>query len=161
MTDPTASPWWVVAMASLPSIASGFWVSWRWWVERGDKLHDGTLTREERIQRDLDDQRMQLSKRDAEWFDRLRIELARTEEKLKETEADRDRGWALARYWHRYTHELFRQFRNIAHDTANVMQWAVWVKKHYPDVEMPQVEIPPRQEPPMNLEDPLKQASPP
>jgi hypothetical protein len=42
MTDPTASPWWVVAMASLPSIASGFWVSWRWWVERGDKLHDGS-----------------------------------------------------------------------------------------------------------------------
>ena len=106
MIDAASGPWWVVAAAAAPSVASGFWVFWRWRVERGDKIQEGTLTREQSLLRDLEAQRLALSRDQAELFERLRTELARLQTRLLEIERDRDRGWDLARWWNQRAHEL-------------------------------------------------------
>lgn len=106
MAEFAGSPGWVVTVAAVPSAASGLWVFWRWWVERRDKLSEGALTREQAALRDLELQRTALSREQAESFDRLRSELARTQARLAEMERDRDRGWDLARWWNRRAHEL-------------------------------------------------------
>jgi hypothetical protein len=106
MTDLASGPWWVVTAAAAPSVASGLWVFWRWWVERGDNLNDRVHTREQVLLRDLETQRAALSREQAELFDRLRNELMRTQARLAEVEQDRDRGWDLARWWNQRAHEL-------------------------------------------------------
>jgi len=90
----------------MPSAASGVWVFWRWWVERRDRLQEGALSREQVLFRDLESQRAALSREQSELFDRLRTELARAQARLAEVEADRDRGWDLARWWNQRAHEL-------------------------------------------------------
>lgn len=106
MAEPANGPWWVVAAASAPSLASGAWVLWRWWFERGDKLHGDAAGREQSLMRDLESQRAALSRDHAELFDRLRNELERTQKRLLAVERDRDRGWDLARWWNQRAHEL-------------------------------------------------------
>ena len=92
--------------AAIPSIASGLWVFWRWWFDRGDARSAVQLTREQALLRDLEQQRAALSKEQADLFDRMRAELLRCQGRLAEVEHDRDRGWDLARWWNRRAHEL-------------------------------------------------------
>ncbi len=106
MPDLANSPWWVVTAAAAPSVASAVWVLWRWWVERGDKLQDTVAGREQTLLRDLELQRVALSKEHADLFERLRNELGRVHQRLSEVERDRDRGWDLARWWNQRAHEL-------------------------------------------------------
>ncbi len=106
MADVAGNPWWVVTAAALPSAASGIWVFWRWWIERDDRLKEGAHSREQVLLRDLESQRAALSREQAELFDRLRTELARTQARLADVEGDRDRGWDLARWWNQRAHEL-------------------------------------------------------
>ena len=106
MSDLGIGPWWIALAGGVPSVASGLFVFWRWWVERGDKRHDTALTREERLAHELDAQRAALSREQAELFDRVRAELARVQARNVELERDRDRGWDLARWWNRRAHEL-------------------------------------------------------
>jgi len=101
-----ATPWWVVAAAAVPSVASGLWVFWRWWVDRGDARAAVLLTREQTVLHDLELQRAALGKDQAELFDRIRTELVRCQLRLTELERDRDRAWDLARWWNRRAHEL-------------------------------------------------------
>lgn len=98
MTDLVSSPSWVVSLAALPSIASGVWVYWRWWIERTDKKTDGAITREQNWAKELEAQRAALSREQADLFDRLRSEVARVQARLTDVEQDRDRGWDLARW---------------------------------------------------------------
>jgi hypothetical protein len=100
------SPWWVVLAASFPSLASGAWMVWRWWTERADRHAAGLLSGEERAVREVEAQRLALSREHADLFDRIRNELIRCQARLGEVERDRERGWDLARYWHRRAHEL-------------------------------------------------------
>ena len=58
MTDLASGPWWVVTVASAPSVASGLWVLWRWWIERGDKLPESISTHEQTLFRDIEAQRV-------------------------------------------------------------------------------------------------------
>ena len=106
MADVPNGPWWVIIAASAPSAASGLWVLWRWWIERGDKLHGDVTIREQTLLRDLEAQRVALSREQADLFERLRNELERTQKRLLEVERDRDRGWDLARCWNQRSHEL-------------------------------------------------------
>ena len=84
----------------------GAWVALRWWADRRERRETAVMTREERLARDLDAQRAALSKEHADLFDRMRTELVRCQTRLVELERDRDRGWDLARWWHRRAHEL-------------------------------------------------------
>lgn len=106
MVDFVGNPWWVVAAGALPSIASGVWVMWRWQMERTDRKEDGALTREERMARELEAQRVALSKEQSDLFERLRAELGRLQARTLELERDADRGWFLARFWNGRAHEL-------------------------------------------------------
>ena len=106
VTDPMANPWWVVLVGALPGSVSGAWVALRWWADRRERRQTAVLTREERLARDLDAQRAALSREHADLFDRMRTELVRCQTRLVELERDRDRGWDLARWWHRRAHEL-------------------------------------------------------
>ncbi len=106
MSEQVGGPWWVVAAAALPSAASGIWVVWRWWVERGDRRSEGMLSREERLTREVEQQRAALSREQADLFDRMREELARCQGRLSAVERERERGWDLARFWHQRAHEL-------------------------------------------------------
>ena len=142
MAELAGSPVWVVAAAAIPSAASGLWVFWRWWVERRDKLTAGTFTREQALMRDLEVQRAALSREQAEVFDRMRAELGRTQARLVEVERDRDRGWELARWWNRRSHELRHAGLNAqgmvgsfcARDDVDAPAW--------PDMTVPGLEDP-------------------
>jgi hypothetical protein len=106
MIATTNGPWWVVTAAAAPSVASALWVLWRWWIERGDKLHEDVNSREQTLLRDLEAQRVALSREQAELFERLRTEVERIRQRLQEAERDRDLGWDLARWWNQRAHEL-------------------------------------------------------
>lgn len=106
MAEAAGGPWWVVAAAALPSMASGVWVVSRWWVDRADRHADDATSREERLAREVESQRAALSREQAELFDRIRVELVRCQTRLVEVERDRDWAWDLARHWHRRSHEL-------------------------------------------------------
>jgi ABC-type nickel/cobalt efflux system permease component RcnA len=106
MPDVAHGPWWVVAAAAAPSVASAIWVLWRWWIERGDKLHETVTSREQTLLRDLEAQRVALSREQAELFERLRTEVERIRLRLVEVEQDRDHGWDLARWWNQRAHEM-------------------------------------------------------
>lgn len=142
MIDLTNSPWWVVTAAAAPGTASGFWVFWRWWVERRDRLHEGALSREQVLLRDLEAQRAALCREQADLFDRLRTELARTHARLAEVEQSCDRGWDLARWWNQRAHDLRHAALNAqamvagfcSHEGVDVPLW--------PDMELPGLEEP-------------------
>ena len=110
---PDSNPWWVVIAAAVPSGASGVWVVWQWWAGRSDKKTEVTLTREERLMRDMDARVQTAAKIDADLIAQGRTEITRLimrceafERQRDALEADRDRGWDLARWWNRRAHEL-------------------------------------------------------
>lgn len=142
MADLAGSPWWVVSAAVLPSAASGLWVFWRWWVERGDKLSEGALSREQATLRDLETQRAALSREQAELFDRLRTELARTQLRLDELEQDRDRGWDLARWWNHRAHELRHAGLNAQAMVAGFCAREGVEAPEWPEMSVPGLEDP-------------------
>lgn len=142
MIDLAGGPWWVVTAAAAPSVASGFWVFWRWWVERGDKIQDGALTREQSLLRDLETQRLALSRDQAELFERLRTELARMQMRLLEVERDRDRGWDLARWWNQRAHELRHAGLNAQTIVAGFCSREDVEVPAWPDMGVPGLEDP-------------------
>lgn len=142
MAEVAGGPWWVVTAAAIPSIASGLWLFWRWWIERGDKLSDGAAAREQLLMRDLEALRVALSREQGELFDRLRGELARAQARLAEVEQDRDRGWDLARWWNHRAHELRHAGLN-----AQTMVGAFCCREGveppaWPDMDVPGLEEP-------------------
>lgn len=149
--------WWVAAVGMLPGAGSFAWVGWRWWFDRADKRRDASLSREERLQRELETDRTALSKEQAELFDRLRSELERTEAGRSEAEREAEKWAWLARWWHRFNHDLFPSHCRLAHDLRGLQQWMVWVKASYPDLDLPQTGKVPRDEEPLRgVEDPMK-----
>lgn len=142
MTDVASSPWWVVTAAAVPGAASGLWVFWRWWVERRDKLSEGALTREQVLIRDLEVQRAALSREQADLFDRMRAELGRTQVRLAEVERDRDRGWDLARWWNRRSHELRHAGLNAQTMVAGLCSREGLEPPAWPDMTVPGLEDP-------------------
>lgn len=148
-----SGPWWVVVMAALPSVASGAWIAYRWWVDRQDRRESAqvmvTLTREERDRRDLETQRAALSADQARVFDQLRAELARLRPLLEETEYDRDRGWELCRWWNRRAHELRHAGVNAQTMAQNLAMAAGQDPPVWPDMTTPwDIEAPvPRRQP--------------
>jgi hypothetical protein len=142
MIDVAGGPWWVVAAAAAPTAASGFWVFWRWWVERGDKIQENALTREQSLLRDLEAQRLALSRDQAELFERLRNELARMQTRLLEVERDRDRGWDLARWWNQRAHELRHAGLNAQTIVAGFCCREGVEEPTWPDMAVPGLEDP-------------------
>jgi hypothetical protein len=136
------NPWWVVPAAAAPSAASGAWVFWRWWVERRDKLTEGVLSREQILLRDLEAQRAALSREQAELFDRLRTELARTHLRLAEVEKSCDRGWELARWWNQRAHELRHAALNAQTMVAGFCSREGVDVPSWPDMNVPGLEEP-------------------
>ena len=153
MDGQASGPWWVVVMAALPSAASGAWIAYRWWVDRQDRREGAqvtaALTREERIQRDLETQRAALSADQARVFDQMRAELARLRPLLEETEYDRDRGWELCRWWNRRAHELRHAGINAQQIASNLAMAAGHDLPAWPDMTIPlDIEAPiPRRHP--------------
>ncbi len=135
-------PWWVVAAAGVPSIASAVWVFWRWWVERDDKRIEGARSREERLMRELEAQRTALSREHADLFDRMRAELLRKEARLLELERDRDRGWDLARWWNRRAHELRHAGLNAQTIVVGLCAREDLAPPTWPDMTLPHLEEP-------------------
>ena len=135
-------PWWVVAAAGIPSCASALWVVWRWWADRDDKRADRLLTREQALLRELEAQRTALSRQHAELFDRLRAELTRREARCVELERDRDRGWELARWWHRRAHELRHAGLNAQTIVAGLCAREDVPVPTWPDMTLPHLEEP-------------------
>lgn len=142
MPDLANSAWWVVTAAASPSVASAIWVLWRWWVERGDKLHDTVASREQTLLRDLELQRVALSKEHAELFERLRNELERVHQRLSEVEHDRDRGWDLARWWNKRAHELRHAGLNAQTIVVGLCSREGVDAPNWPDMELPGLEEP-------------------
>lgn len=142
MPDLSSSPWWVVTAAAAPSLASALWVLWRWWVERGDRIHESVATREQTLLRDLEVQRIALSKEQSELFVRLRTELERVQQRLAEMERDRDHAWDLARWWNKRAHDLRHVGLNaqaivVGFCSRDGVDPPVW-----PDMELPGLEEP-------------------
>lgn len=106
MFELVPSPWWIVSLASAPSLSSAIWVVGRWWVERSDKRTEGETTREQTLIRDLEQQRAALSREQTDLFSSLRDEYWRIQQRLIEIERDRDRAWDLARWWNSRAHDL-------------------------------------------------------
>lgn len=142
MIDVAGGPWWVVTAAAVPSVASGLWVFWRWRVERGDKIQDGALTREQSLLRDLEAQRLALSRDQAELFERLRTELARSQSRLVEVERHRDRGWDLARWWNHRAHELRHAGLNAQAIVSGFCSREGVEVPTWPDMDVPGLEDP-------------------
>ena len=142
MSEFPSGPWWIVTAASAPSVASALWVLWRWWIERGDKLNDNVLTREQALFRDLEAQRITLSKEQGDLSERLRSEFERIQHRLNEMERERDRGWDLARWWNQRAHDLRHAGLNAqamvvgfcSRDGVEVPTW--------PDMSVPGLEEP-------------------
>ncbi len=142
MAELPTGPWWVVAAAAAPSIASAVWVLWRWWVERGDKLHDNVASREQILLRDLETQRVALSREQADLFERLRNELERSHQRLLDIERDRDRGWDLARWWNQRAHELRHAAVNAQAIVVGLCAREAVDPPIWPDMEVPGLEEP-------------------
>ena len=142
MTEMTTGPWWVVTAAAAPSVASGLWVFWRWWFERGDRLHESAASREQVVLRDLEAQRVALSRDQAELFERLRNELARIQLRLLGVERDRDRGWDLARWWNQRAHELRHAGVNAQTIVAGLCAREGVEPPAWPDMDIPGLEDP-------------------
>ncbi|MDT7951712.1 MAG: hypothetical protein RQ966_09425 [Acetobacteraceae bacterium] len=142
MTEFPTGPWWVVTAASAPSVAGGLWVFWRWWIERGDRLHETLANREQIVLRDLEAQRLSLSRDQAELFERLRNELARIQLRLLEVERDRDRGWDLARWWNQRAHELRHAGLNAQTIVVGLCAREEVAPPIWPDMELPGLEEP-------------------
>ncbi len=142
MTEMPTGPWWVVTAAAAPSVASGLWVFWRWWFERGDRLNETAASREQVVLRDLEAQRLALSRDQAELFDRLRNELARIQLRLLGVERDRDRGWDLARWWNQRAHELRHAGVNAQTIVVGLCAREGVEPPAWPDMEVPGLEDP-------------------
>lgn len=137
-----ASPWWVVLAAAVPSAASGAWVVWRWWADRGDTRAVQQATRDQALMRELETQRAALSREHADLFDRIRAELLRCQSRLAEVEHDRDRGWDLARWWNRRAHELRHAGVNAQAAAQNLASAAGHQQPVWPDMAIPGLEDP-------------------
>lgn len=136
------NPWWVVLAAAVPSVASGAWVVWRWWADRGDARAVQAATRDQALMRELETQRAALSREQTDLFDRMRAELQRCQARLAEVDRDRDRGWDLARWWNRRAHELRHAGVN-AQATAQVLAFeAGHPQPAWPDMTIPGLEDP-------------------
>ena len=136
------SPWWVVLAAAVPSAASGAWVVWRWWVDRGDVRTVQAATRDQVLMREMETQRAALSREHADLFDRMRAELLRTQARLQELERDRDRGWDLARWWNRRAHELRHAGLNAQFMVAGLCLRLGEPPPSWPDMLVPGLEDP-------------------
>lgn len=136
------SPWWVVLAAAVPSAASGAWVVWRWWADRGDARAVQAATRDQALMRELETQRVALSREHADLFDRMRAELQRCQARLAEVERDRDRGWDLARWWNRRAHELRHAGVNAQAAAQNLAFDAGHPQPSWPDMTIPGLEDP-------------------
>jgi hypothetical protein len=139
---PPGSPWWVVAVAALPSLASGSWVMSRWWLDRADRKRAHALTREERLVREVEARRAALSREQAALFDRIRAELVRCQTRLAEMERDRDRGWDLARHWHRRSHQLRHAGLNAQTIVAGLCERENLAVPEWPDMSVAMLEEP-------------------
>ncbi len=137
-----ASPWWVVAAAGIPSLASAAWVAVRWWAERGDRDVDRTLTRQQDLLRELEAQRTALGREHADLFDRMRTELLRKEARLIELERDRERGWYLARWWNCRAHELRHAGINAQTVVVGLCSREDLEPPVFPDMTVPHLEEP-------------------
>lgn len=137
-----AGPWWVAVAAAVPSVASGTWVVWRWWADRGDKKVVETLTYQERVQRDLDTQRTAMSADQQRMVDALRVELSRFQVRNAELERDRDRGWDLARWWNRRAHEMRHAATNAQSAASNLAASQRLEAPTWPDMTLPGLETP-------------------
>ena len=142
MSDGLNSSWWVVLVAAIPTGASGLWVFWRWWVERGDKREEGVLSHEQVLMRELEVQRAALSREHAELFDRVRAELARAQVRSAELERERDRGWDLARWWNRRAHELRHAGLNAQTMVTVLCSREELDEPAWPDMSVPGLEEP-------------------
>lgn len=136
------SPWWVVLAAAVPSAASGAWVVWRWWADRGDARAVQATTRDQVLMRELETQRVALSREHADLFDRMRAELQRCQARLAEVERDRDRGWDLARWWNRRAHELRHAGVNAQAAAQSLAFDAGHPQPSWPDMTIPGLEDP-------------------
>lgn len=126
----------------MPSLASGLWVISRWWIDRADRNLVDAGRRDDRIAREIEEQRAALSQEQAELFERIRAELVRYQTRLKDVERDRDRGWDLARYWNQRAHELRHAGLN-----AQAMVTAICARENlqvpsWPDMGLLQLEEP-------------------
>lgn len=142
MLNLPTGPWWVVIVASAPSIASAVWVIWRWWIERGDKLHDNVTTREQTLLRDLEAQRVALSREQSDLFERLRHELERVQHRLGEIERDRDRAWDLARWWNQRAHDVRHAALNAQAMVVGFCSRENVEPPTWPDMQLPGLEEP-------------------
>ena len=142
MAEVAGGPWWVVAAAALPSMASGVWVVSRWWVDRADRHAEDATSREERVAREMELQRTALSRDQAELFDRIRAELVRCQCRLLEVERDRDRAWDLARHWHQRAHELRHAGLNAQTMVAGFCAREELDIPEWPDMTVPAIEEP-------------------
>jgi hypothetical protein len=151
--DPNGNPWWLVLIASVPSAGGGVWVFWRWWLERSDKRDekrvDAALTREERLMKEMDARASVLSKENADLLDRVKAELGRLQtrcadlEKQRDAlEADRDRGWDLARWWNKRAHEMRHACANAQTVAQNLLIASGKEPATWPDMSLPNFEDP-------------------
>jgi len=152
-TDAAGSSLWVVLIAAVPSIAAGIWVFWKFWIERADrragKVADVTLTREERIMKEMDLRAATLSKENADLFDRAKAELLRAQTRCADLERDRDRleqnierGWNLARYWFRKAYDLLHEMRDARQMFDAVASKGAATPREWREITFPAFEEP-------------------
>ena len=104
------SPWWAV-LASGAISAVGLWIN-----ARGGWAATRATTADKAAEREAADRARVVSTMDARQsalMDRQDREVERLNRRCEECEADRDRGWDLARAWNTRAHKLWHEVNNL------------------------------------------------
>lgn len=113
--------WWQLASATfaLPGsviLAGAVWRVWLWYFGRSDKNRETEqttgLSLQQQLRVDIQANRERIDTRTDRLFERQAAMLAEEQKENHELRNDRDRGWALARYWYWRFRDQFNQLRN-------------------------------------------------
>jgi hypothetical protein len=139
------------------------WTVYLWWVGRRDKRKESTEHEASQRAKQLDERQAYLDRAQSTWVTDLREENKALREEVRglrdelfNTHRYCDRGWGLARWWHKEAVDGVRRYNEIRHLTANLIQWVRSAQSHHRDLIPPNfsLAVPPKISLPMNLEDP-------
>lgn len=143
----SGGPWWVVFQASATPVCVAVWAAWRWWIDRGDKTHTESLSREERLVRDIEARQTSAATREADLFRRVSEELARRDAELQRKDArigalekESDMWMERARGWQRRAHAVVHRLNNTRFAINGLRSKYGEDELFFPDESLPPLE---------------------
>ncbi|MDB5243773.1 MAG: hypothetical protein JWP57_4399 [Spirosoma sp.] len=150
----STGPWWVVLQGAATPVCVAGWAAWRWWKERGDKLHVETLSREDRLAKDIEARQTTAATREADLWRRVSEELARKDADVTRLEArvgaldaritalDKEaEAWMeRARSWQRRAHQVVHRLNNARFVINGMRSRSGMDELAFPDESLPPLE---------------------